>query len=73
MRDSFQALVREGGAALQVQAGHAAQRCERSQAVVDERHVPPPVQAQRPAQRSNLREGLPGGAENLGHQAQRPA
>ena len=49
VRNGFQTLVSEGGATLEVQAGHSAQGRERSQAVVYERHMPPPVQAQSPA------------------------
>ena len=50
MADGLQAAVGERGAALQVQAGHPAQRGERAQAVIYECHMPPAVQAQRPAQ-----------------------
>ena len=50
MADGAQAAVGERGAALQVQAGNPAQRGERAQAVVNECHMPPAVQAQRPAQ-----------------------
>ena len=50
MADGAQAAVGERGAALQVQAGDPAQRGERAQAIVYESHMPPAVQAQRPAQ-----------------------
>ena len=52
MADGAQTAVGERSAALQVQAGDPAQRGERAQAVVYERHMPPAVQAQRPAQPS---------------------
>ena len=49
MGDGVQAPVGERGAALQVERGNAAQRRQRAQPIVYERHVAPPVQAQRPA------------------------
>ena len=49
VRNGAQALVRERCAALQVQVGHAPQRCQRFKTVIYERHMPPPIQAQRPA------------------------
>ena len=42
-------LFRLGKPHLQVERGHAAQRRQRQEAVVDERHVAPAVQRQRPA------------------------